>query len=544
VGTVGAVLLVIFLMGSTRGSRAQEEESSQGYVVKRGDLLTRVRAIGRVEPPSKVEVKSKVAGRILRFAVEEGERVRRGQLLAQIDATETQSQVNQIDAQVVAARANLEQARSRWTLAVANTKLGITDAEQGLLTAQARLDQARRQAEAQPELTRAAIAQAQANYHAAQSSLAALRDSTQLQTRADARSARDQARAAVDNTAKNLQRQKSLLARGFVAQSLVDAAQRDHDTAVAQRQAAEERWDTLEEQQAAQRREAEALVAQMQAALETARANSIQNGLRGDELKAARAGYQRALAGEAEVRAQAKAIEAADAVVKQLRDQLAETRIRLQDTTILAPMAGTVTKRYLEPGELVTSAISTFSSGMALLQISDLSQMRVVCQVNEADIGEVQVGQRAEIVLDVARGHRYPGRVVSVAPSASRRSSEQDQSRDANSDIVKFEVKIAIERVDERLKPGMSASVDILVGTAENVLYLPLEAVDASVDPPQVKVARDGKPVDVPVKTGLKNESLIEIRSGLKAGDRVLPSAYRGVPRRQMDINVQSGGGG
>ena len=77
------------------------------------------------------------------------------------------------------------------------------------------------------------------------------------------------------------QRQRSLLARGFVAQSLVDSAKRDYDTAVAQRAAAEERWDTLEEQQAAQRREAEARVAQMHAAVETARANAVQVGMRG-----------------------------------------------------------------------------------------------------------------------------------------------------------------------------------------------------------------------------------------------------------------------
>src|SRR5439155_827271 len=119
---------------------------------------------------------------------------------------------------------------------------------------------------------------------------------------------------------------------------------------------------------------------------------------------------------------------------------------------ILAPMAGTVTKRYIEAGELVTSGIATFSSGMAIVQIADLSRMRVVCEINEVDVARVRVGQRAEILLDAARGQRYPGSVVSVAPA--------------------------------------------------------------------------------PVTTGLQNDTSVEIRSGLREGDRALPAAYHGPSRR------------
>jgi multidrug efflux pump subunit AcrA (membrane-fusion protein) len=91
------------------------------------------------------------------------------------------------------------------------------------------------------------------------------------------------------------------------------------------------------------------------------------------------------------------------------------------------------------------------------------------------------------------------------------------------------------------LKPGMSANVDIVTAERKGVLTLPLEAVDVSRRPAQVTVPRGSGTATVTVETGLKNETSVEIRSGLKEGERVQPAPYRGVARKQIDLRKGPG---
>lgn len=548
VGGALALLLVTLVVVGARGGSAQDEAPSRLFEVRRGDVRVTVRDTGTLEPLVKVEVKSKVAGRLVRFFVEEGEPVSRGQLLAQIDATEVRAQVRQINAQIDAAQARLRQAKTQLALERQTAPLVVADAEEELRSSQARLAQVRRQAAAQPSLSRATIDQAKANCDAAREALAALKD-THRQAKADARSALDQANAQAENAARHLKRMEALLSQGFVSQNQLDTARRDFDQARAQQEAAQERWRSLDEQHAAQLREAQARVAQMEAALATANADAVQVALRQDELRAAQAAVERAKvaceraeAARAQVQAREAEVAAAEAGVKQLKDQLAEIEVRLEDTSLRAPMAGVVTKRYLQEGELVTSAIASFSSGTPVMQIADLSRMRAVCQINEVDVGKVNVGQKATIVLDAAREQTYPGRVVSVAAAAGGRLPEGTGASASPGGIVKFEVRVAVERVDERLKPGMSAAVDIVVAERRGVLVLPLEAVEENGKEAFVTVLRGEKQEKVAVKTGLRNEQVVEILSGVKEGERVLPAAYRGVPRKRLNLRVGAQG--
>jgi HlyD family secretion protein len=539
---VTLIVATVTTLGFVR-RRGHAATPPRTFTVRKGDVIATVQETGTVESFTRVEVKSKVGGRILSVAVEEGQRVQAGQLLAEIDRSEVQSQVNQIQAQIAAARARLAQAETELRYQTTAVRLAQEDAEQGVQAAAIRLTQIERQSRAQPDLTRSSIAQAEASHRAAEASLAALRESTHPQMIADARSAYAQAQANSENAARRLARARALAVRGFVPEDQVDDAQRDADNASSQRDAARERVDTLEERQAAERREAESRVAQARAALDAARSNAVQDDLRADDLAAARATYEqsrvvrrRALAGETQIASRHADVTAAGASVKQLEDQLAEVMVRLRDTIIRAPLSGTVTKRYIEAGELVTSGIATFSSGMPIAQIADLTRMRVACSINEVDVARVRVGQRAEITLDAARGQRYAGRVVSVAPAAV--AAAPGATLGGGSSIVKFLVRIAVDRPDERLRPGMSADVDIITAERRSVLRLPLEAVDTAARPARVQRLVGEQPSPTNVETGLKNETHIEIRSGLKEGDRVRPASYRGTPRRRL-LNIE-----
>jgi HlyD family secretion protein len=548
-GAAGVLLVsgTLAVWPRSSGGAGEEAPSGRHHTVRRGDLLLSVRETGILEPLAQVVVKSKVAGRLLSFTVAEGASVSQGQLLATIDPVEIQSQVAQINAQIDAARAGLSQARTQLGIEERSSFLALQDAAEARQAAQARLLQASRQAEAQPSLTRAAIDQANANLLASSAALAALRD-TQTQARADARSALDQAEASAENARKGLTRLRALLAQGFVSQNQLDDAQRDDDLAQAQLRAARQRWESLDEQHAAQRRQAEAEVRQAEAALATAKANGVQDGLRQDEVTAARAArsqatvaFEQARAARAQVEARRAAVRAAQAEVKRLQDQLQEMQVRLTDTRILAPMAGTVTRRYVEPGELVTSGIATFSTGTPLLQIAQLSRMRVVCLVNEVDVGAVRIGQKARVRLDAARGGSYSGKVVSVAASAGARALAPEATSPggagaaAGAGIVKFEVKIDLLGGDEKLKPGMSASVDIAVGERRGVLLLPLDAVEESGEGSFVTRLKGQKQERVKVKPGLRSERDVEIVAGVKEGETILEAPWKGAARRGLD---------
>jgi HlyD family secretion protein len=544
-------LLAVAVVAPRLSSRARRQAGPRTFVVRRGDLLVRVTETGTVEALSKVEVKSKVGGKVLQLRVAEGNRVQAGQVLAILDPIEQQSQVGQIRAQVAAARARLRQAVAQAATERDTVALGIADARQQLLAARARLAQARRQAAVQPKLTRMAVAQSGASDLAARQVLQRLQRSGSPQALAEALSSFDQAKADCDLAEKGLARQRALLGRGFVPQSSVDEAERQAATARARLVAAASRFSTVREQIEADRLEAEARVTQSSAALEAARANQVQDALRQDDvastqaaLDSARVALERAITQKAQLTVRDAEVDAARASVAQLENSLEEVETRLRDTILRAPMAGVVTKRYVEEGELVTSGIQTFSSGTPLLQIADLRRMQVRVQVNEVDVARLRVGQRARIELDASRGAWLPGRVKAVAPASVAAPSAATQGGGAGSSgggIVKFEVKIDILKRDPRLRPGMSANVDIITDERHNVLLLPLEAVDLGAA--RVKRNVGGKAVETPVALGLRGENQIEIRSGLREGDIVFAARYTGPPRRRLDMRPGGQGG-
>jgi HlyD family secretion protein len=523
--------------------------AAKKFTVRRGEVAARVTETGTVEPRSKVEVKSKVGGKVVRLEVEEGERVRIGQVLAVLDPIEQQSQVGQIRAQVTAAQARLRQAQSQALTERKTAYLAIADARAQLQAAQVRLAQAQRQANVQPRLTRMAVAQARASDRAAVESLQRLNRSGSPQDLAESQSGLDQAQAEYDLAEKALVRQKALVSKGFVPQSSVDEAESAVATARARLRTAQSRADTARDRVDADRREAEARVAQSTAALDAARANEVQDVLRQDDVAAARSAVstarlalRRSEAMQAQVEVREAEVEAAQASVAQLRNSLEEVETRLRDTVLRAPMTGVVTRRYVEVGELVTSGTQTFSSGTPLMQIADLSRMQVKVQVNEVDVARLKVGQRAQIELDASRGSHLPGQVTAVAPASAVAPSAAGQGGGAGGGgaggIVKFEVKIDILGSDRRLRPGMSANVDIITAERKGVLVLPLEAVDLTAA--RVKRNVGGRPVDTPVKLGLRSDSLVEILSGLKENDQVFPARYKGPARRKLELGPRN----
>lgn len=552
-----SVLVVSGVWWSIRLLTRAEAKPARYELVDRGLVEIKVTETGTIEPLKKVEVKSKVAGRIAKLHVQEGDRVQIGQLLAEVDPTEINSQVEQIRAQLDGAKARYEQAKRGVTYQEEQTQAAIRQYEQALRSAEARLKVVQEEDRAQPGLTASEIAQAEANVRAAEESLQLLQEATHPQAVVQAQSSYEDARASAENAQRNLERQQRLLMRGFVSEQVVDAAKAELAAANARRDQAKKRLDLIAEQNRLEIASAESRVAEARAALNRARANRAIVTIKSQEVQAARAAVEQARAqlkaaqsGTQQDRMRRDDVRSAWASVVQLENQLREFEVRQQDTRLLASMSGVITRRYIEEGELITSGVSTFSSGTPVLQIADLSRMLVKMSVNEVDVHKIRPGLPVEIRIDGARGVIFQGRVHTVAPAAlgsgaTGMSAQPGQGGQGGS-VIRFAVEVLIDRPDPRLKPGMSAKCTIIIDRKSNVLRVPNGCVEGSGANAKVQVVtqtvKNGQKTDVftprSVTVGLQGDSHVEIVSGLKPGERVKPGEFTGPRRKSIDLDI------
>jgi len=267
---------------------------------------------------------------------------------------------------------------------------------------------------------------------------------------------------------------------------------------------------------------------------------------------------------KAEVRAAEETIKAAEFQVASAEASLREANENLTKTAIYAPANGTVSKLIVEKGERVAGA-SQFSAGTELMRISNLNSMEAVIQVNENDIVRVSLGDTSLIEVDAYLNRKFKGLVTEIATSADVAGVSADQ-------VTNFQVKIRLLRESYQdlipadnpsyspFRPGMSTTVDIQTETEENVLTIPIQAVTTRSDSTGKIIAKkidkdqnaentdENKKVDtkiieyvflydngitkmVPVKSGIQNNTYIQILEGIEAGQEVIVGPYRAVSR-------------
>ena len=202
-------------------------------------------------------------------------------------------------------------------------------------------------------------------------------------------------------------------------------------------------------------------------------------------------------------------------------------------TTIRAPMDGTVTALNVEVGE--TAIMGTMNyPGSVLMVIGDLSEIVAEVEVAESEVVSLALGQPATVTLDALPDVKIPGKVLEISSSGTK-----------DGDVVKFKVKVRLESRDPRIKPGMTAKVEITTATAKDALAVPQQAVQSrwvdekgkavtrrEGDASQKEISvvylyRDGKAVQRTVTTGVHDELWVEVSKGLEEGDEVITGPYR-----------------
>jgi HlyD family secretion protein len=363
-------------------------DGSRMATVERGTMLKSVVATGKVEPITKIEIKSKANGIIKALRVDVDTLVNEGDILVELDKEQLLAQLRGAEANLLAARAALEGAE-------AQLKKNIVEAEG-------------------PD---------------------------------------------ADFARRAFERAESLFAQHLISQSSLDDARSAVEVAENKKRAAHS-----------------------QLAVSQARV--------------------------AEARAQV-------AQAKATADRAAE---ELANATIRAPIRATVLTRDVEIGSPVSSILNLGANATLVMTLGDIEQVFVRGKVDEADIGQVRLGQPARIRVETFKDKVFNGRVTQISPMGVEKDN-----------VTNFEVRVSIDNPGNELKANMTANAEIVLEEHANSLIVPEAAVtyDAQkrayvdvADP----AARNGRKRTA-VKLGVGNGTKVEVLEGLKEGDRViLPS--------------------
>jgi HlyD family secretion protein len=231
-----------------------------------------------------------------------------------------------------------------------------------------------------------------------------------------------------------------------------------------------------------------------------------------------------------------------DFQIDQAEASLKSTLDNLAKTVYSSPIDGMITSKRVEEGEM--AIIGTMNNpGTVLMTIADLSVMEVEVQVDETDVVGVQLGQAANVRVDAFPNQIIKGKVTEIGSSALQKTTVATTTTQESKD---FKVVVTLDNPSKLLKPGLSASADIITGERKNVLAVPIAALVVRDKTPSAEEAKAGKKTEeeglfimensrakfVPVQKGIMGELDIEIAGGLKEGQDVIVGPYDAL--RQM----------
>jgi membrane fusion protein (multidrug efflux system) len=230
--------------------------------------------------------------------------------------------------------------------------------------------------------------------------------------------------------------------------------------------------------------------------------------------ESSRASVEAALAqvrvGEVQVTTQQSQVRLSEAQVESYRAALRLAETNLGNTRLVAPFAGYIAQRNLDPGAAVSAqSAGTSTTSVGILTVQDIESVKVQIEVPERDIARINVGAPVSIAADPYQGQAFTGKVVRVVHSLDPRTRTMG-------------VEVDIPNPGGKLKPGMFARVEVLVDTRRNALTIPAEALRVGDARPSVMVVKNGVVEPVVVDVGVSDGQVVEVRQGLAEQDQVI----------------------
>ena len=258
-----------------------------------------------------------------------------------------------------------------------------------------------------------------------------------------------------------------------------------------------------------------------------------------------------------------KTVNAQTSRISQERSTLESARYDLTKVRMESPIDGIVTRRNIQQGE--TAVIGTMNNaGTVLLQLADMSVIQAEVEVDETNIPNVQLGQKAKITIDALPDRTFKGHVSEIGNSPIQAAAAA-----AGTQATNFKVVVILDEVVPEVRPGFTCTADITTATRKDAVGVPIPAVavreliydasgqvvkepktdkkrraaepaastsNADLKPGQTRkevegvfAVRDGKAEFVPIKMGVAGDKYFEVLKGLKAGDQVITGPYNSV---------------
>ncbi len=264
--------------------------------------------------------------------------------------------------------------------------------------------------------------------------------------------------------------------------------------------------------------------------------------------------HEQGLMSEAEFEAVQASYEAAESNTRQAQASVKEAKDALAKTRLHADMDGTVSMLNKEEGEIALGA--QFQEDVIMI-VADLTKMEAAIEIDENDVVNVSMGDTADVEIDAFADTTFKGVVTQIANSATVKGlGTQEQ-------VTNFEVTVALFDYNEKFRPGMSTTVDIITETRDDVLKVPIQAVTVrpkdklekkpgveehpehessdeedtnkeAKKPEMIEVVfcvEDNKAVSKPVKLGISDDTHYAVISGVEEGDEVITGPFRVLSR-------------
>lgn len=255
-------------------------------------------------------------------------------------------------------------------------------------------------------------------------------------------------------------------------------------------------------------------------------------------------------------------VSAASHDVADARARVEQAQTALDRTVIKADIAGVVVRLAVEEGENVLAG-DLYNRGSAIVTVADLASMEAHVLVDETEVVHTKSGQAAEVEVDAFPDRKLPGHVIEVGNSAYEAGALGSQ------EAKDFRIRVLLDQPPPDLRPGLSARAEIVTGTSDDALSVPIEALvlrdpadqeqrlkrggraparaeaeagkesGESREKEGVFVARDGVAVFVPLVTGIAGERHFEVVSGLSGGEKVIRGPFDALRRMESGQKIR-----
>ncbi len=464
IAIVGAAVLVVAvavvvgrMVFATKDETAADASAVKTATVERGDIAVTIDATGTIKPLNIVKVSSKASGKILELRVDAGDYVEKDEIIAVIETTYVQISLEQAQADLRSAQARLQQAEIDLQLQKEQSAIQIRQAQESLAEAKQRLVQL------QEEIRLEKIAHARGVMDAENSlNIAKIRyklltsDEVREENRRRAKASLDQETANLELVVAEHERNKKLYEKELISQAALESSQAQLKSAQARHQSAEENLKLVEkpateaelELGQADIRKAEFNLELAEERVEAEATRDMDIELQQQRIVQAEEALKLAQANQKQIERKERDLETARSSVTRSETQLELRQIEYNDTVIKAPISGTILEKLVEEGQVITSRLSSLASeeGQTLVTMADLDTVYVVTEVDETDIGKVEIGQPVTITVEAYPDTPFQGEVLKIAPQGISLQN-----------VTTFEVTSELKNVEASASPqGMA----------------------------------------------------------------------------------------